>query len=128
MTGSLRWFTYVDDAGTDWALFGDESNIEAANSDTGSGGSPANQNYKYPSNLKPRFAVYGNSDGSRNIRVPILTQSEYNALDNTSTIPDVAGGSTPLRLVRKRPEIISPLPTAADTGQNDGDGASPPPP
>lgn len=127
MTGSLRWFSYTGDDGTDWALFGDESNIEAANPDSGGGGAPANQNFKYPSNLKPRFAVYGNSDGSRNIRVPILTQDEYNALDGASTIPDIAGGSTPLRLVRKRPEIISPLPTASDTGQNDGDGAAPPP-
>lgn len=127
MTGSLRWFTYVSDDGTDWALFGDEGNIEAANDTTGISGPPTGQNYKYPGNLKPRYAVYGNTEGSRNIRVPILTQAEYNALDNADTIPDIDGGSTPLRLVRKRPEIISPLPTGADTGLDDGDSTPPPP-
>lgn len=126
MTGSLRWFTYTSDDGTDWALFADESNTEAANDTTGSSGAPADQQYKPPSNLKPRFAVFGSADGTRNIRVPILTQGEYNALTSADTIPDIAGGSTPLRLIRKRPEVISPLPTVADTGLDDGDSSPPP--
>jgi len=128
MTGSLRWFTYVSDDDTQWALFGDESNIEAANGDAAEDQAPANQQYKYPSNLRPRFAVYGNTEGTRNIRVPILDLATYNALDSSDTIPDIAGGTTPLRLVRKRPELISPLPIQADTGQDDGDNSPPPAP
>lgn len=122
MAGSERWFTYTSNDGTNWALFGDESNIEAANPVAGQAGAPQNQVYKYPRNLKPRYAVYTNQAGTRNIKVPILTELIYNALDNASTIPDqIAGGSDTLALKRKRPELIGPIPTAFDTGLNDGD-------
>lgn len=120
MAGSLRWFTYESDDGTDWALFGDESNIEAANGAAASAGPPANQLYKPPANLRVRFAVYGNAAGTRNLRVPILTQTVYNALSATDTIPDPIG-SGDLNFIRKRPEVISPSPTVFDTGLTDGD-------
>jgi len=121
MAGSLRWFDYESDDGTNWALFADESNVEAANGAAATSGAPAGQNYKPPANLKVRFAVYANTDGTRNIKVPILTQAVYNALTSADTIPDIVGGGTALTLVRKRPEVISPLPTASDTGLIDGD-------
>lgn len=121
MAGSLKWFSYQSDDGTDWALFADESNVEAANGGTGSG-APPGQVYKPPSNLRPRYAVFGNADETRTLRVPILTQAIYNGLDAADTIPDsIAGGAAVLNLIRKRPEIISPIPTAFDTGLNDGD-------
>lgn len=119
MAGSLKWFSYQSDDGTDWALFGDESNIEGANGN-GFGGAPPGQVYKPPANLKPRYAVYGNLAGTRNLKVPIMSQTIYNALDAFSTIPDQIGGGT-LSLVRKRPEVISPIPTIFDTGLDDGD-------
>jgi len=122
MAGSNRWFTYVSDDGTSWALYGDESNIEAANPVASNGGAPLNQIYKPPSNLKPRFAVYRNESGDRSLRVPILNQAIYNALDNTDTIPDPFGGAgAVLGFARKRPETIGPIPTIFDTGLNDGD-------
>jgi len=120
MAGSLRWFTYVSDDGTDWALFGDESNIEAANGASGVG-SPPGQNYKPPANLKPRYAVYANASGTRTLRVPILTETIYNSLAPGDTIPDGVAGTGTLSYIRKRPEIISPVPTVFDTAQNDGD-------
>lgn len=121
MAGSNKWFSYTDDGGTAWALFGDESNIEGANG-SALGGSPPGQNYKPPRNLKPRFAVYSNEEGTRSIRVPILTQTIYNNLNAASTIPDqIAGGAATLSLVRKRPEVISPIPNVFDTGLDDGD-------
>ena len=119
MAGSLKWFSYQSDDGTDWAFFGDESNIEAANGE-GFGGAPPNQNFKPPSNLKPRYAVYGNLAATRTLRVPIMSQTIYNALDASSTIPDPFDGGS-LSLIRKRPELISPIPTIFDTGLDDGD-------
>ena len=121
MAGSNKWFTYTSNDGTDWALFGDESNIEGANGGAQQG-APANQLYKPPANLRPRYAVYSNAAGTRNLKVPILTETIYNALTAASTIPDqIAGGGATLNMIRKRPEIISPIPTAFDTGLNDGD-------
>ena len=121
MAGSLRWFTYQSDDGSEWALFGDESNIESANG-SGAPGAPANQNYKPPSNLKVRYAVYGNQSGTRSIRVPILTIAEYNSLDGQNSIIDqIDPASGRLNLIRKRPEVISPTPTIFDTGIDDGD-------
>jgi len=122
MAGSLRWFTYISNDGTDWALYADESNTEAANPVAGAGGAPSGQLYKPPANLKPRYAVYGNQDGTRRLKVPILNETIYNALDNLSTIPDtLAGGGATLSFIRKRPELITPSPTVFDTGLNDGD-------
>lgn len=122
MAGSNRWFTYVSDDGTDWALYADESNVEGANGAAATAGAPADQLYKPPANLKVRYAIFGNAAGTRNIKVPILTQTVYNALTSASTIPDqIAGGGATLSLIRRRPELISPQPTAFDTGLNDGD-------
>lgn len=121
MAGSCKWFSYTSNDGTDWALYADESNTEAANGGTGSG-APPNQLYKPPANLKPRYAIYGNQAGTRRLKVPILTETIYNALTPASTIPDqIAGGGATLALIRKRPEIISPQPTIYDTGLDDGD-------
>ena len=120
MAGSLRWFTYGGDDGTDWALFADESNVEAANGAAATGGAPAGQNFKPPSNLKPRYAVYGRAGGST-LRIPILTLGVYNALATGDTIPDPFTAGADLTLLRKRPEVISPLPTSVDTGLTDGD-------
>lgn len=121
MAGSLKWCTYQDDSGTDWAIFVDESNFEAANSNTGVG-APVGQLLKPPSNMKPRYAVYSNAAGTRTLRVIITNQTIYNALDSADTIPDqIAGGSATLSFIRKRPEVITPVPTIFDTGLDDGD-------
>jgi hypothetical protein len=120
MAGSLRWFDYESDDGTNWALFADESNVEAANGAAAVAGPPTGQNYKPPANLKPRYAVYSRNGGTT-VRVPILTLAVYNALTTGDVIPDPFTDATNLALVRKRPEVISPLPTTNDTGIIDGD-------
>lgn len=120
MAGSLRWFDYESDDGTNWALFADEGNVEAANGAAATGGAPTGQNYKPPANLKVRYAVYGRA-GSSTLKVPILTQAVYNALTSADTIPDPFTTGVDLPLIRKRPEVISPLPTVSDTGLTDGD-------
>lgn len=121
MAGSNRWFTYTSDDGTNWAIYADESNTEAANPVASAGGAPLNQIYKPPANLKPRYGVFRSASGDRSIRVPILNEAIYNALDNTTTIPDPFDSTQTLGLARKRPELIGPIPTIFDTGLNDGD-------
>jgi hypothetical protein len=120
MAGSNKWFTYQSDDGTDWAIFADESNVEAANG-AAAVAPPAGQNYKPPANLRLRYAVYGNQAGTRNIRVPIVNISTYNAIASGDTIPDSIAGTGNLTFIRKRPEVISPVPINFDTGLDDGD-------
>lgn len=121
MAGSNKWFNYQSNDGTDWAIFADESNVEAANG--GNAVAPlATTFYKPPRNLKVRYAVFGNEPGTRNLSVPITTEAIYNALNSANTIPDVLGGTgATLSFIRKRPELIGPIPTAFDTGLTDGD-------
>lgn len=121
MAGSNRWFTYTSNDGTNWALYADESNTEAANPVAGNVGAPQNQIYKPPANLKPRYAVFINEARTRSLKVPILNEAIYNALDNTNTIPDPLIPANALGFARKRPEIIGPIPTIFDTGLTDGD-------
>jgi hypothetical protein len=120
MAGSNKWFTYTSNDGTDWALKADESNVEGIMGSVGSG-APAGQLYKPPRNLRPRFAVFGNAAGTRQIKVPVLTETVYNALSAEDTIPDGVAGTGTLNFIRKRPELIFDSPTAFDTGLTDGD-------
>lgn len=121
MAGSNKWFNYLSDDGTDWAIFADESNVEAANG--GNAVAPlAATFYKPPRNMKIRYAVFSNAAGTRNISVPITTEAIYNALNAANTIPDALNPAGPaLSFIRRRPEIIGPVPTVFDTGLDDGD-------
>lgn len=120
MAGSNKWFSYTDDEGTDWAIFADESNVEAVNG-AAAVPPPSGQNYKPPANLKLRYAYYGNAEGTRTLRIPVVDQATYAGLANGDTIPDTIAGTGNLTLIRKRPEVISPLPSPFDTGLDDGD-------
>lgn len=120
MAGSVKWFVYTTDNATDFALEADESNVEAlaaGTQDYPETGSPPI--FALPRNVKPRFAVYANSAGTRRIKIPVITQTIYNALDGNSTIADPITAGT-LKLLYKRPEVIT-LPRGDDTGLNDGD-------
>lgn len=121
MAGSNKWFVYTTDDGTDFALLADESNTEAVNGAVQDFVPNVAIKYALPKNVRPRRAVYSNNDGSRVITCYCLTQTVYNGVPtNQSSITDPIGGGT-LGLVRIRPEIISRLPFAGDTGLNDGD-------
>lgn len=120
MAGSIKWFVYTTDNGTDFAIEADESNVEALAAGTQdypeSGNPPV---FAVPINLKARYAVFSNDAGTRRIKVPIITQTIYNALDGNSTMVDpISGGN--LKLLYKRPEIIR-LPKGKDTGLTDSD-------
>lgn len=122
MAGSIKWFVYTLDQGGDFALEADESNIEAlaaGTQDYPDTGTPPI--LAVPRNVTPRYAVFQSPSGQRRIKVPIITQTIYNALNGTSTIPDpINANGDDLRLIYKRPEVIR-LPKGSDTGLNDGD-------
>lgn len=118
MAGSLKFFTYTADDGETFALFRDESNIEAANS----GGAiliTTAVKYKVPSNLRPRTAVFVDLTGRIRRDVVILNPTAYAALTQASTIVDQVSGET-LRLKKLKGEEVT-LPTLNDTALNDGD-------
>lgn len=123
MAGSLKWFVYTDDLGTDFAIKLDESNTEAVNggnNDLISGASVPNA---LPRNVKPRAVYYTNADRTRRIRCVCLTSTIYSGVVGGSvpTIPDpIAGGSATLGLIASEGEKRI-LPVPLDTGLNDGD-------
>lgn len=123
MAGSIKWFVYTTDAGTDYAIRLDESNTEAINGGT--------QDFvpglaivdALPRNIKPRAVFYTNPERTRRIRCVALTSTIYNALVGGSvpTIGDpIAGGAATLGLIETRGEV-KVLPVPFDTGLNDGD-------
>lgn len=121
MAGSNKWFVYTTDDGTDFAIQQDESNTEAINGATKDYVAGVAIRYALPRNVRPRRAYYRSPDGFRTITAVALTQTIYNGLtgDATSINDPIDDGI--LRLVRIRPEIITRLPFANDTGLIDGD-------
>lgn len=120
MAGSLKWFPYTDDNGSVWALYADESNVEAVNPGIDYTGTPALVD-AVPRNVKVRRAIYGTTDGLRSISIPVLTQAIYSALASTTpTIDDPITTGITLVLLRIRPEMRR-LPIPNDTGLQDGD-------
>lgn len=121
MAGSLKWFVYQTDNGTDFAIELDESNTEAINA--GNNDYVANTGiiFAVPKNVTPRYAFYANTPGTRVIKVVALTPTIFNGLvANARTITDPIDVADTLTLVRVRPEIIR-LPYPNDTGIDDGD-------
>jgi hypothetical protein len=121
MAGSRKWFIYTADNGTDYAIEADESNVEAFAAGTQdypvSASAPV---HAVPRNIKPRHAVFGGATQGSTIKVPIITQTIYNALTGASTMIDPLDPSLTLALLYKRPEQIR-LPKGIDTGKADGD-------
>jgi len=121
MAGSNKWFVYTTDDGTDFALYADESNTEAVNGATQDYVPSVAIRYALPKNVRPRRAVYANAAGTRTITCFALTPTIYNGIPTSvSSITDPIDGGT-LGLIRIRPEIITRLPFAGDTGLDDGD-------
>lgn len=120
MAGSIKWFVYTTDNGTDFALSADESNVEAVAAGTQDYVTGLSIVFAIPRNLTPRYLYYESADGNRTIRVPVLTQALFNgAAANVPTIVDPIGAGN-LTLARQSPEKIR-LPKPNDTGLNDGD-------
>lgn len=121
MAGSLKWFVYTTDNGTDFAARLDESNTEAVNGATQDYVPAVAIIFNLPRNVVPRHAVYANADRTRVIKCVALTPTIYTGIPaNVSSITDPISGGT-LGLIRIRPEVIRNLPFAGDTGLTDGD-------
>lgn len=118
MAGSLKGFRYVADDGTTWALFGDESNIEAIGAGADGILTPA-EKYKIPRNLTPRKAVFVNAAGTIRREIVVRTPDAYASLGAPTTVVDQVSGQTLfLKLLKgERVQLVS----LSDTGLNDGD-------
>lgn len=119
MAGSLKWFLYTTDAGAQFAIFRDESNLEAVNAAAGDYTATDTVVNAVPRNIRLRYLTFENTDGTIRRNIPALTLAIYNAATPATTITDQVSGDT-LNLVRKVGEVIR-LPKAADTGITDGD-------
>lgn len=119
MAGSNKWFVYTCDDGETFALYRDESNMEAVNGATGDYTGASTITYALPRNVRPRSIVYGNSAGTIRRTIPALTSTIYTGIAANATMTDDTSGET-LTVIRKIGEVVS-LPKAADTGLTDGD-------
>ena len=119
MAGSLKWFVYTDDAGTDWAIFRDESNTENVNAGTQDFPNNGTIINAVPKNLQPRYVRFRNAEGTVARNIVALTVTIYNALAAGSTITDQVSGET-LLLTEKVGERRR-IPIGPDTGLTDGD-------
>lgn len=126
MSGSLRWFRYVDDSGEPYAIFADESNTELVNPVALTGASVAGLQ-PLPKGIAPRYVTLQNDERTITRRAYVLTQERYgqinNALNFLLTPINFSGVSadTPVSTILKNPEIQRRIPRDADTGLNDGD-------
>jgi hypothetical protein len=120
MAGSIKWFIYSADDGTDFALLRDESNLEAVN-----GGAQDYPNtgssiiYAIPRNLTPRYLRFVSDDGLIARNIVALTPTIFANYNPSTTITDQTSGDT-LRLKIKRGESVT-IPIGPDTGLQDGD-------
>jgi hypothetical protein len=121
MAGSLKFFVYTSDAGPQYALKRDESNVEAVNGAVGDyPDSGSTVDLELPRNIKPRYATYVSTDGTVRRNIVVLTPALYAGLAGTTpTIVDDTSGLT-LTLKTQVGEQRT-LPFGADTGLIDGD-------
>lgn len=126
--GSRKWLKYDTDDGSQWAMFGDESNIENivvtdANVDIAIA-DVDDRKWAVPQNVEPRFATFQSTTtvAKRKIRIP--TPAIYQALaanDTAIALRTFSEDGETFQLQSLTPERIRPIVTDADTGLNDGD-------
>jgi hypothetical protein len=124
MAGSIKWFVYTDDSGTDYGIKLDESNTEAVNGGVQDFLPGAGLTAGVPRNIKVRRVYYANTDRTRVISCVALTQTIYAGIvsGNIGTIPDPITSGETLALIRLEGERRV-LPFGQDTGLNDGDAS-----
>ena len=123
MAGSIKWFVYTTDGGTDYAIKLDESNTEAVNGATQDFVANLAITDALPRNIQPRCIYYTNTARTRRIRCVALTPTIYQGAitGGVNTIPDtIAGGAAVLGLIQAKGEVKT-LPVPFDTGLDDGD-------
>lgn len=125
MAGSMRWFTYVDDAGLAWGVFADESNTELVNS--ANLGVPPVGTTRLPQGVTPRYARYrGVTNAALTRKITLLTATDYAAaIDAIGTALAMEvypnAPAQQMVLIGVVPEKRSRQPIQVDTGLNDGD-------
>jgi hypothetical protein len=119
MAGSLKWFVYTTNSGDDFALYRDESNLEAVNAGTQDYVDATTVQYALPRNVYPRYLRFRSADGLVSRNIVALTSTIYDAVAANSSITDAVSGKT-LILSEKVGERIR-YPKAVDTGLTDSD-------
>jgi len=121
MAGSLKYFKYTTNGGTDYAIRMDESNGEAVgNTDLVSTDLPI---AGLPRNIKPRYALYRSADGLTTRKIPITANNvDLEDLTASFSVPPATVGGTAVTVLRQSliGEVQRPV-TDIDTGQTDGD-------
>lgn len=123
MAGSRKWFVYELNGGVaSFAINLDESNTENVMGAVGDYGATTTILNSLPRNISPRKAYYSNADRTRTIPVVVLTDAAYEDILTTDpTIDDPFQTGQTLALTRLEPERRTLVPSAVDTGLNDGD-------
>lgn len=114
MAGSLKYFKYTTDGGTDFAVLRDESNTELAGGAVDVTGGTSNLNV-LPRNIKARYGRYVSADGLvvRNCVLCTATSTP-----TTPIVDPVSGLSLNLKAyVGERVTYV----TGVDTALTDGD-------
>lgn len=128
MSGSLKYFVYVDDFDALWAMKRDESNIELMLNTTSDSdlqeADLAVVRYELPQNIIPRTATYVSTTTVRTKTITIPRRADYVALfagtaGANQTFTDPSGEI--FRLQSLNSETVRPVVFAEDTGLNDGD-------
>ena len=117
MSGSIKWFIYTTDAGTDFAVKLDESNTEAVNAGTQDYPDASTLINALPRNIKPRVCIFESADKKVVRRCVALTPTVFGGVAPGSSF--VTNGVT-VTLSRKVGEQLS-VPRGVDTGLDDGD-------
>jgi hypothetical protein len=121
MAGSLKYFKYTTQGGTNYGIKMDESNGEAiGNTDVVAADLPL---IELPRGIKPRYVIYRSADGLTTRKIPV-TANNVDVADLPATIDvanPVAGGAA---ITLNRQSFIGEIQRAViaiDTAQTDGD-------
>lgn len=120
MAGSIKFFKYTTNGGTEFAIKMDESNgVAVGNTDLVDADLPI---LELPRSIIPRYVLYRSADNLTTRKIPVTANNvDLAALPATITVasPIVAGAGIVLNRQSLVGEIQKPV-IAVDTGQTDG--------
>lgn len=120
MAGSIKFFKYTTNGGTEYAIKMDESNgIAVGNTDLVDADLPI---IELPRSIVPRYVLYRSADNLTTRKIPVTANNvDLAALPATITVasPIVAAAGIVLNRQSLVGEIQKPV-IAVDTGQTDG--------